>query len=314
MKGFLTLAVAALLLLTACENSVRHFTEKDTAGKDSDTTAAADSDSLLTGDDPAADNSTQNENTPADSDQSTPTDGTVQNDTVIPSDNTVQNDNQIQPDDTVVTDPCEGFSCFAHAHCVASNGKATCECDQGYHKNGPDTCLPDSTVTETGTFSASFNGPINAAGTSAQNLKKGTGTVEFSHLGENLTFTEKSFPVGSVGFPLAMITGQGTQMVQILWVEELAMSGTTKFFGLMIPPTALTVGSHNLISSKGAALFGDLSFAQSGMQIQCVRSVSSEGTYNVSTASETTLTLTSEGKLVDPKIAGSNIPYPVCSN
>lgn len=245
----------------------------------------------------------------ADTDVIQVNDDPIVNDETVVQDNTTVIDNTVVPDDYV--DVCAGFDCskITNSHCDSASGKAACVCNTGYHMNSGQ-CVSDNTVTQTGTFTFSFTGVINANGTSPQSLKGGDGEAVFSHLGTDFDYKKQTI-FGSLGFPLAN-DQQG--QVAVLWIDKFSMGGSMKVFAVNLPTSVKAAGKFDITKNQTLIFYGDMSFSTQSMTIDCIRSIAGSGTYEVTAYSAVNLAMTGSGTLVDPAIAGNQLPYPICAN
>ncbi len=321
MKGMtaMFLCIMALFVLASCENTTRVISEdKDTAVTDipmfdGDNVAQNDdvtNDDLLT-DDPANDSILPDDVTNDDPQTDDPiSDNTqndnVQNDNAQPDNN--PNDNVVTPDADIPTATCNGFTCDdVNSHCEVVGNEPTCVCDEGYHWN-TGVCVED-TLTATGTFSFDFTGPVNAEGTSFQQLLGGEGTADFSHLGTDFQYGTVSI-YGDLHFPLS--TANGSNIVT-MWIDSFSMGGA-HFFMFSLPAAQNTAGAHSLSAAQAVVTYGDMTFSRSGMTIDCIRAMSNDGNFTIGTVADAQLDVTSaSGNLYDPAVLGTSLPYPICA-
>jgi|GEM_PF-1368381 len=316
MKGvtMMFLCIMALFVLASCENSTLALTDKDTMAV-TDIPVVTDTDTVqnddLLNDDIASDglltDDVQNDDTVTDDPANdNPLNDNAQNDNAQPDG--PQNDNVVTPDNDVVTATCDGFTCEdVNSHCEVQNNEPTCVCDEGYHWN-TGVCVED-TLTATGTFSFDFSGAVNAEGTNFQQLVGGEGTTDFSHLGTDYQYGTVTI-YGDLHFPMA--NTQSTNIIT-MWIDSFSMGGA-KFFMFSLPAAQNTTGAHTMSAAQAIATYGDMSFSQNGMTIDCIRAMSNDGNFTIGTVASGQLDITSaSGSLYDPAVLGSNLPYPICA-
>lgn len=315
MNGFTTmfLCIMAFFVLASCENTTRIIggADKDTVAV-TDTPVTGDTDAIqnddIINDDLLTDDIVNDDTLPDGVVTDDPQNDNAQNDNVVNPDNN-PNDNVVTPDNDVVTATCEGFTCdVLHGHCEVQGNEPTCVCDTNYHWNTGE-CVSD-TLTATGTFSFDFNGPVNAEGTSFQQMAGGTGTVDFSHLGTDIQYGTVNI-FGNLHFPLAQ--GQGTNIIT-MWVDGFSMGGA-KFFMFNMPAAQNTAGAHTMSAAQAVVMYGDMTFSTSGMTIDCIRAMSNDGNFTIGTVANAQLDVTgASGNLYDPAVLGSSLPYPICAD
>ncbi len=299
------------LFFMACSNSLGNkkvvtTTDKDAVITDKD---ATNNDSNTT--DTSNDGITNDEDSITDTtNDSAITDGTVTND-----DGVVDESPDEIPDTT--THNCDNVKCQANAHCEMVSNEPQCLCDNGFHMN-TGKCITNSGIVKTGKFSLNFEGPINyannanAGGPGGGGMPQaGDGEVSFSHLGKNITYKKGQF------FPIAMYDDKDPTKpaLSVMWVEKMTL-GVTKFFGLIIPDKSIKPGNVTFGTSNPptVAIFGDVNLSQKGIDVKCVRSISNIQTskLNIKNVNKNFIKLDSNGELIDPAIAGSELKYPIC--
>ncbi|HOW52369.1 MAG TPA: hypothetical protein PLV42_10045 [bacterium] len=315
MKGLtvMVLCIMALCILVSCENATTGLkTDKDATAN---TDTATDSDSIaqnddilndgIQNDDPLSDDLLPDGVTPDDPTPDGPQNDNQQPDGTLPDN--PQNDTVVTPDADIPAATCDGFTCEdVNSHCEVVENEPTCLCDEGYHWN-TGICVED-TLTETGTFSFTFTGPVNAEGTGTTSLQGGEGSVTFSHLGADITY-EKQTMFGRDISPVA--TTQGTNIL-VTWTSEFSFSGT-QFFSFLIPADQIVAGEHSFSTAKAVVSYGDMTFSGGNLAIDCVRAMSNDGTFTIGTVTAGQLDITAaSGKMYDPAVLGSNLPYPIC--
>ena len=297
------------LFFMACSNTVGNkkvttVTDKDSVVKDGDV-IETDTDAVSNDKDSVEKKDATN-------------DETQDQDIIVTNDNPLVDETQDEVPDTSAK-TCKDTTCQKNAHCEMQNNNPECVCDNGFHLNSG-SCISDSGVTKTGTFSLDFDGPTNDMGGGASGgsggggmPQAGEGTVKFSHLGKDITYSKNGF------FPTAVYdnkTDPNKPTLNIMWVEKMTL-GKTKFFGLIIPKDNLKTGNVPFGASNPptVAIYGDVTLSKQGITINCVRSFSNISTsvLNIKKFKDSSIKLTSHGELVDPAIVGSALKYPICS-
>lgn len=298
---------AIFFMLAACDDATRSRTDNDTVV--TDTPATSDNDNLTQTDEETSDEVLTDEIL---TDEEQP-DETVTDeekpDNIVPDNPVIPDDAPVTPDNDTPPLTCDDITCDAeNSHCEEGPNGAECVCDDGYHWNSG-KCVPD-TLTQTGTFSFDFTGAINTS-TDPTQLKGGEGDVTFSHLEEEFTYSKINV-FGNFGFPMATIQNGNTIMVA--WIESFSMGGTLRFFGFSLPDNQITPGTKQMTAAQAVAMYGDMAISGGGAQIQCIRSMSSDGTFTIAddTGEGTLHITTASGKLYDPAVLGSNLPAPIC--
>lgn len=164
-----------------------------------------------------------------------------------------------------------------------------------------------------GNFNLNFSGKIN---TSVGTNPGGNGMANFSYNGMPNTFAEINLPIVGSICPLAMANGANSIVV---WLNSLtaaeALSATEKqVFGIALPQST-GIGSGNMKDINAYAFYGEITVNATAGQfdIKCVRAVSDSGEYNIASNDGANITLSANGDLFDPSIAGNLIPYPACT-
>ena len=176
------------------------------------------------------------------------------------------------------------------------------------------TEVPDDTVFQkTGEFSLSFNGQVNTDLSNYMSIKGGEGDVNFSHNGTNLTFTQQTVIIVQL-FPIAILQGSN---VAVLWLDSAPglAAETKQVFGFTFPSTA-QVGDTTMEAASAYAFYGDINInVQAGQfDVNCVRSAAVMGSFNLMSYDGANANFTANGDLLDPTAAGSQLPYPVCTD
>lgn len=175
--------------------------------------------------------------------------------------------------------------------------------------------IPDNNnqFDKVGEFSLMFNGQVNVDLSNYQNIKGGEGDVNFSHNGMNLTFTKQSIFILQL-FPIAILQQSN---VAILWLDSAPGLGaeTKQVFGFTFPST-VQQGETTMEAAQAFAFYGDININLQGGQfdVKCIRSAAIAGSLNMTSYTGTNANLTASGDLLDPTAAGSQLPYPVCTD
>ena len=174
--------------------------------------------------------------------------------------------------------------------------------------------IPDETAFEkVGEFNLNFNGKVNVDLSNYQNIKGGDGVTNFTHNGAPFSFGKLTVIILQL-FPLAILQGSN---VAVMWLESAPGLGaeTKKVFGFTFPST-VQQGNQTMESAQAFAFFGDININLQGGQfdIKCVRSAAIAGNLDMTSYNGTNATFTASGDLLDPTAAGSQLPYPVCTD
>jgi len=171
----------------------------------------------------------------------------------------------------------------------------------------------DSAFQKVGEFNLMFNGKVNTDLSDYMSIKGGEGDVNFSHNGMNLTFTKQTVIIVQL-FPLAILQGSN---VAVMWLDSAPGLGaeTKQVFGFTFPSTA-TPGDQTMESASAYAFYGDININVQGGQfdVKCVRSAAIMGAFNVMSYDGANANFSAMGDLLDPAAAGSQLPYPVCTD
>ncbi len=164
---------------------------------------------------------------------------------------------------------------------------------------------------DTGSFSLSFNGVINAS-TDFKSWQGGTGDVTFTDNETESTYTQISIPLMSVGFPLTMVQQGKTVTV---WLDKIDLNENHKVFGFNYPGN-LEPGDYKMEDTGAAAFYGDVivQATAGNFEIKCIRSATIIGDLTVISDDGTNIEYSASGNLYDPSIAGAQLPYPVCTD
>ncbi len=185
--------------------------------------------------------------------------------------------------------------------------------------DGPDENIevPDEAAFEKiGEFNLSFDGKVNVDLSDYKSIKGGTGDVNFTYKGTPYTFTKLTLAFVFQLFPLAILQQNN---VAIMWLDSApGISGaveTKKVFAFTFPSTTQP-GQTTLEAAQAFAFFGDINVNVTGGQfdIKCVRAAAYIGNFNVISYDGAWANLNSSGNLLDPSAAGSQLPYPVCTD
>lgn len=236
-------------------------------------------------------------------------------DEVVTDIDAAEEDADIEDADAVdedVVDPCADMECPEHSECVADGEEASCVCDEGYHPTNGE-CISDTEITETGDFTLTFSGAVNATSDPAT-IVPGTGDAEFTYFGEEFTFTVLNVDNGSIkiAFPFAAVADGG--MVTTTWID--AVSFTPKFFAINVPDNLAAGTDIDFVENQVYALYGDLSYDGSAVSIKCIRSVSGDALLDIVELTASQIEISATGKLIDPVYAtelGYNLPE-VCAD
>ncbi len=164
-----------------------------------------------------------------------------------------------------------------------------------------------------GTFDLSYSGQINES-VSLQS-RGGNGTVNFTYNEMPNTFNEITIPMVGTLFPLAMVNSGN---VIIVWLDgfgasDLSGDAQKQVFGISVPQNTV-IGSGNMAGANMYAFFGDMTVNVMGgkFEINCVRTVTNVGNYEVTANDGSNLTMTASGDLLDPSAGAAYLPYPAC--
>ncbi|HPA56320.1 MAG TPA: hypothetical protein PLX56_02600 [bacterium] len=182
--------------------------------------------------------------------------------------------------------------------------------------DGPDENIeiPDETAFQkTGEFSLNFTGQINVDLSNYTNIKGGDGITNFSHNGAQLSFGKLTVIIVQL-FPIAILQQNN---VAILWLDSAPGLGaeTKQVFGFTFPST-IQPGNTTMEAAQAFAFYGDIDINLQGGQfdVKCVRSAAIAGQLNMNSYTGTNADFTASGDLLDPSAAGSQLPYPVCTD
>jgi hypothetical protein len=171
----------------------------------------------------------------------------------------------------------------------------------------------DSQFQKVGDFNLMFNGKINTDLSNYQSIRGGEGDVNFSYNGMNLTFTKQTVIIIQL-FPLAILQGSN---VAVMWLDSApGLSAETKqVFGFTFPST-VTPGDQTMEAAQAYAFYGDINVNVQGGQfdVKCVRGAAIMGSFNVMSYDGANANFSAMGDLLDPSAAGSQLPYPVCTD
>lgn len=164
-----------------------------------------------------------------------------------------------------------------------------------------------------GTFNLSYSGKINT--TVDLQSRGGNGTVEFTYNEMPNTFNEITIPMVGTLFPLAMLNSGN---IIIVWLDSFGagdISGASQkqVFGISVPQN-IEIGSGNMANVNMYAFYGDMTVNITGGQfeINCVRTVTNVGNYEVTQNDGANIELTASGDLLDPAAGAAYLPYPAC--
>lgn len=164
-----------------------------------------------------------------------------------------------------------------------------------------------------GTFNLSYSGKINT--TVDLQSRGGNGTVEFTYNEMPNTFNEITIPMVGTLFPLAMLNSGN---IIIVWLDSFGagdISGASQkqVFGISVPQN-IEIGSGNMANVNMYAFYGDMTVNITGGQfeINCVRTVTNVGNYEVTANDGGSMTMAANGDLLDPAAGAAYLPYPAC--
>ncbi len=170
----------------------------------------------------------------------------------------------------------------------------------------------ESPFEKIGDFNLSYDGQINVDLSNYMSIRGGNGNVNFSYNMIPYTFGELSVLVQL--FPLAILQ-QGN--VAVLWLDSAPGLGAEvkQVFGFTFPST-IQPGEQSMETAQAFAFYGDIDVnVQAGQfDVRCVRAASYQGNLNVIFYDENNANFTASGDLLDPTAAGSQLPYPVCTD
>jgi len=174
--------------------------------------------------------------------------------------------------------------------------------------------VPDETAfNKVGEFNLNFSGQINTDLSNYMSIKGGDGVTNFTHNGAPFSFGKLTVLIVQL-FPLAILQGSN---VAVMWLESAPGLGaeTKKVFGFTFPST-VQQGNQTMESAQAFAFFGDININLQGGQfdIKCVRSAAIAGNLDMTSYNGANATFTASGDLLDPTAAGSQLPYPVCTD
>lgn len=163
---------------------------------------------------------------------------------------------------------------------------------------------------KTGEFALSFSRQINTE--LGIQSRGGDGEVNFSHKGTQYTYGKLSLIVQL--FPIAILQGGN---VAVMWLESVPGPGaeTKQVFGVMFPST-IESGATTMESAQAYVFFGDIDINVQGGQfnVKCVRSAGMFGNFNMKSYTGNNADFEASGDLNDPTAAGSQLPFPVCTD
>ena len=172
----------------------------------------------------------------------------------------------------------------------------------------------DSQFQKIGEFNLMFKGKVNTDLSDYQSIKGGEGDVNFSYNGMNLTFTKQTVAFVFQLFPLAILQGSN---VAVMWLDSAPgiNAETKQVFGFTFPSTAQP-GDQTMESAQAYAFYGDinLDLMNGQFDIKCVRGAAIMGSFNVTSYDGANADFGAMGDLLDPAAAGSQLPYPVCTD
>lgn len=164
-----------------------------------------------------------------------------------------------------------------------------------------------------GTFNLSYSGQINAS--VSMQSRGGNGKVDFTYNEMPNTFEEITIPMVGTLFPLAMLNSGN---IIIVWLDgfgagDISGDAQKQVFGISVPQNT-EIGSGNMASAGIYAFFGDMTVNVMGgkFEINCVRTVTNVGNYEVTANDGANITLTASGDLLDPAAGAAYLPYPAC--
>ena len=164
-----------------------------------------------------------------------------------------------------------------------------------------------------GTFNLSYSGPVHES-VSMNDMTNlgGSGSVQFLYNDQPITFNEIN--IGIKLFPLAMMNNG----IVVVWLDSFSIQeamGTAQkqVFGINLPQNT-EIGSGEMASANIYAFYGDMTVNVKGGQfdINCVRSVTNIGSYEITVNDGGNLTMTASGELLDPAAGAAYLPYPAC--
>ena len=217
-------------------------------------------------------------------------------------DSETQNDSEVvpEPDETVVDEE------------IVSDDEPVEEPDETEEPDeNQDPTNPGFDVI--GTFDLSYSGPVHeSVGLNNMTNLGGNGSVQFVYKDQPVTFSEIN--IGIKLFPLAMMNNG----IVIVWLDSFSLNeamGTAQkqVFGINLPQNT-EIGSGNMANANIYAFYGDMTVNVKGGQfdINCVRTVTNVGTYEVTLNDGGNLTMTASGDLLDPAAGAAYLPYPAC--
>lgn len=164
-----------------------------------------------------------------------------------------------------------------------------------------------------GTFDLSYSGQINAS--VSMQSRGGNGKVDFTYNEMPNTFEEITIPMVGTLFPLAMLNSGN---IIIVWLDgfgagDISGDAQKQVFGISVPQNT-EIGSGNMAGANMYAFFGDMTVNVMGgkFEINCVRTVTNVGNYEVTANDGSNLTMTAGGDLLDPSAGAAYLPYPAC--
>lgn len=164
-----------------------------------------------------------------------------------------------------------------------------------------------------GTFDLSYTGQVNAS--VSMQSRGGNGKVDFTYNGMPNTFNEITLPMVGTLFPLAMVNSGN---IIIVWLDgfgagDISGDAQKQVFGISVPQNTVA-GSGNMAGANMYAFFGDMTVNIMGgkFEINCVRTVTNAGTYEITANDGSSLSMTANGDLLDPAAGAAYLPYPAC--
>lgn len=177
----------------------------------------------------------------------------------------------------------------------------------------PDEDQNTPQVETVGNFSLNFSGTVHQS-VSMNDMTNlgGSGVANFVYNNQPITFGEIN--IGIKLFPLAMVNNG----IIIVWLDsfkatEAMTTAHKQVFGINLPQNT-EVGSGDMASANIYAFYGDMTVnvQQQLFSIDCVRSVTNVGNYEVMANDGTNISLTASGDLLDPSAGAAYLDYPAC--
>ena len=176
--------------------------------------------------------------------------------------------------------------------------------NSGDSSDSADTAKP----TVVGSFNVAYTGDIVAAGETGDG---GTGDAHFAFNEDNFTYTDLDLG-GYLHLPAATLN---EDKITVRWYEPIK-TGVTELRVLLTGCSKDAPEGRFAFSEYGGfAMYANMVLAEGVWQVDCVYAVSNPETSHmtITAKSDTNITFTAAGELIDPKIIEDKLTVPICA-